>query len=218
MTAQRYVHDILQPHATSTRSRFFNKAMLSLARQECHKTVSALLLPFLSCPIPRFVSNRAYLRSFGTASWASHEFERTRGKVTANRERNVSRQHTKLVCLNADRIASCIRARGSSTGTRCGLDRSHILENSCSSQVLRQGCPPCGMHATLWQGGVAMGSLVVGALESGPEGLGSMPVPPNTLRVHTEYVLVKSVGPKVLWAESRVQGTGENFPPLQFHA
>ncbi|GFV07578.1 uncharacterized protein TNCV_4940841 [Trichonephila clavipes] len=41
---------------------------------------------------------------------------------------------------------------------------------------------------------------------------------PNTLRVHTEYMLVKSVGPKVLWAESRVQGTGEYFPPLQFHA
>ncbi|GFU99583.1 uncharacterized protein TNCV_4083041 [Trichonephila clavipes] len=39
-------------------------------------------------------------------------------------------------------------------------------------------------------------------------------MPPNTLRVHTEYVLVKSVGPKVLWAESRVQGTGEYFPPL----
>ncbi|GFW86566.1 uncharacterized protein TNCV_4333501 [Trichonephila clavipes] len=54
--------------------------------------------------------------------------------------------------------------------------------------------------------------------DSGPEGLGSMPIPPNTLRVHTEYVLVKSVGPKVLWAESRGQGTGENFPPLQFHA
>ncbi|GFW24861.1 uncharacterized protein TNCV_1961261 [Trichonephila clavipes] len=42
-------------------------------------------------------------------------------------------------------------------------------------------------------------------------------MPPNTLRVHTEYVLVKSVGPKVLWAESRVQGTGEYFPPLQSH-
>ncbi|GFW38492.1 hypothetical protein TNCV_4609991 [Trichonephila clavipes] len=42
-------------------------------------------------------------------------------------------------------------------------------------------------------------------------------MPPNTLRVHTEYVLVKSVCPKVLWAESRVQGTGEYFPPLQFH-
>ncbi|GFT17942.1 uncharacterized protein TNCV_4910981 [Trichonephila clavipes] len=42
-------------------------------------------------------------------------------------------------------------------------------------------------------------------------------MPPNTLGVHTEYVLVKSVGPKVLWAESRVQGTGEYFPHLQFY-
>ncbi|GFV67634.1 hypothetical protein TNCV_4623141 [Trichonephila clavipes] len=36
-------------------------------------------------------------------------------------------------------------------------------------------------------------------------------MPPNTLRVRTEYVLVKSVGPKVLWvvaAETRVQGAG----------
>ncbi|GFV49710.1 hypothetical protein TNCV_1130871 [Trichonephila clavipes] len=43
------------------------------------------------------------------------------------------------------------------------------------------------------------------------------PMPPNTLRVHTEYVLVKSVGPKVLWAKSRVQGTGEYFLLLQTH-
>ncbi|GFV69484.1 uncharacterized protein TNCV_2778991 [Trichonephila clavipes] len=42
-------------------------------------------------------------------------------------------------------------------------------------------------------------------------------MPPNTLRVNTEYVLLKSVGQKVLWAESRVQGTGDYFPPLQFH-
>ncbi|GFV41778.1 uncharacterized protein TNCV_3629291 [Trichonephila clavipes] len=61
-----------------------------------------------------------------------------------------------------------------------------------------------------------MGSLVVRASDSRPEDLGSMP--PNTLRVHTEYVLVKSVGTKVSWAEPRVQGTGEYFPPLQFHA
>ncbi|GFW82897.1 uncharacterized protein TNCV_3494671 [Trichonephila clavipes] len=40
-------------------------------------------------------------------------------------------------------------------------------------------------------------------------------MPPNTLRVHTEYVLVKSGIPKGLWAESQVQGTGEYFPPLQ---
>ncbi|GFY14689.1 hypothetical protein TNCV_647331 [Trichonephila clavipes] len=43
-------------------------------------------------------------------------------------------------------------------------------------------------------------------------------MPPNTLRVHTEYVLIKSVGPKVLWAELRVQGTEESFPLLQFHS
>ncbi|GFX14902.1 uncharacterized protein TNCV_1486441 [Trichonephila clavipes] len=38
-------------------------------------------------------------------------------------------------------------------------------------------------------------------------------MPPNTLRVHTEHVLVKSGGPKVLWADSRVRGTGDYFPP-----
>ncbi|GFX72814.1 hypothetical protein TNCV_4064091 [Trichonephila clavipes] len=48
--------------------------------------------------------------------------------------------------------------------------------------------------------------------------MGSMPVPLNTLRVHTEHMLIKLVGLKVLWAESRVQETGENFPPLQFYA
>ncbi|GFW07789.1 uncharacterized protein TNCV_3919221 [Trichonephila clavipes] len=64
---------------------------------------------------------------------------------------------------------------------------------------------------------MVMGSLVDRASDSRPEGLGSMPLPPNTFQVHTEYVLVKSLGPKVLWAESRVQGTGEYFPPLQFY-
>ncbi|GFT37447.1 uncharacterized protein TNCV_150481 [Trichonephila clavipes] len=43
------------------------------------------------------------------------------------------------------------------------------------------------------------------------------PMLPNNLRVHTEYVLIKRMGPKVLWAELRVQGTGEYFPPLQSH-
>ncbi|GFW01184.1 transposable element Tcb1 transposase [Trichonephila clavipes] len=69
--------------------------------QGYHKTGSTLLLPFLGLPIPRFVSNRAYLESFGMASWASHQFERTRGKVTANMKRNVSRHHIELLCLNA---------------------------------------------------------------------------------------------------------------------
>ncbi|GFW26140.1 hypothetical protein TNCV_3396361 [Trichonephila clavipes] len=59
----------------------------------------------------------------------------------------------------------------------------------------------------------AVGSLVVRAPDSEPEGLGSMPVPPNILQVHTEKVLIKLVGLNVLWAESRVQGTGENISP-----
>ncbi|GFT74358.1 uncharacterized protein TNCV_539171 [Trichonephila clavipes] len=74
-----------------------------------------------------------------------------------------------------------------------------------------------GIHLALDKE-VAVGSLVVRAPDSGPEGLGSMPVPPNTLRVHTGYVLVHGVRPKFLWAESRVQGTRFNFLPLQFHA
>ncbi|GFV48603.1 uncharacterized protein TNCV_5068881 [Trichonephila clavipes] len=43
-------------------------------------------------------------------------------------------------------------------------------------------------------------------------------MPPNTLRVHTVYVLVEPVGPKVLSAESRMQGTVQYFTPLQSHS
>ncbi|GFT11486.1 uncharacterized protein TNCV_2523061 [Trichonephila clavipes] len=39
---------------------------------------------------------------------------------------------------------------------------------------------------------------------------------PNTLRVHTEYVLVKSVGPYSLVGLITSAGTGEYFPQLQF--
>ncbi|GFW09238.1 uncharacterized protein TNCV_2101921 [Trichonephila clavipes] len=63
---------------------FFNKTMLDFTRQGDHNTVSKLLLPFLGLPDPRFVSSRAYLGSFRLGSWASHEFEQARGKVTAN--------------------------------------------------------------------------------------------------------------------------------------
>ncbi|GFU95707.1 transposable element Tcb1 transposase [Trichonephila clavipes] len=57
--------------------------------------------PSLACPIPRFVSNRTYVESFGTVSWAFHEFERTTCMFTANMERNISRHPTELVSLNA---------------------------------------------------------------------------------------------------------------------
>ncbi|PRD33738.1 UNVERIFIED_CONTAM: hypothetical protein NCL1_16734 [Trichonephila clavipes] len=64
------------------------------------------------CPVPRLVSNRAYLGSFGTASWAFHEFERTSGKVTANMERNVSKHHSELVkpqCLIVSHFAFALQ-------------------------------------------------------------------------------------------------------------
>ncbi|GFV12667.1 uncharacterized protein TNCV_1388631 [Trichonephila clavipes] len=64
---------------------------------------------------------------------------------------------------------------------------------------------------------MAVGSRVIKASDSRPGGLGSMPdatkYPPSTHGVR----VVKSVGPKVLWAQSRVQGTGEYFSPLQSH-
>ncbi|GFT74018.1 hypothetical protein TNCV_3707541 [Trichonephila clavipes] len=54
MTAQRYVHDILQPHVLPLMQEpFFNKKILGLTQQGCHKIVSALLLPFLSLPDPQ---------------------------------------------------------------------------------------------------------------------------------------------------------------------
>ncbi|GFU80305.1 transposable element Tcb1 transposase [Trichonephila clavipes] len=45
--------------------------------------VSQDCLCTLTCPITKCVSNRAYLGSFGTVTWASHEFERTRDKAEA---------------------------------------------------------------------------------------------------------------------------------------
>ncbi|GFW87717.1 transposable element Tcb2 transposase [Trichonephila clavipes] len=56
MAAQRYVHDILQPHVLPLRQRLpgaiFQQDILGLTRKGCHKTFSALLLPFLGLPIP----------------------------------------------------------------------------------------------------------------------------------------------------------------------
>ncbi|GFV35739.1 hypothetical protein TNCV_1261891 [Trichonephila clavipes] len=46
----------------------------------------------------------------------------------------------------------------------------------------------------------ALGSLVLEHQTPERKAFVRCPIPPNTLRVHTENVLVKSVGPKVLWA------------------
>ncbi|GFU86393.1 uncharacterized protein TNCV_1417451 [Trichonephila clavipes] len=73
-------------HATAPRSHFstrrcsisHGKGTIRLSLHCCY--------PSLVCPILRFVSNQAYLGSFGMVSWASHEFEQTGGKVAANME------------------------------------------------------------------------------------------------------------------------------------
>ncbi|GFW06343.1 transposable element Tcb1 transposase [Trichonephila clavipes] len=101
MTTQRYAHDILKTtcvatHATAPRSHFSTTQCSVSHGKGVTRLSPHCYYSSLACPIPRFVSDRAYLGSFGTASWASHEFERTRDKVTANMERNVSRYHTEL--------------------------------------------------------------------------------------------------------------------------
>ncbi|GFU55620.1 uncharacterized protein TNCV_3193191 [Trichonephila clavipes] len=66
---------------------FFNKTMLGLTLQGCHKTVYALLLLFLGLPDPQIC-----LQS--SISGIYHQ-------DTSDMERNVLRHHTELVCLNA---------------------------------------------------------------------------------------------------------------------
>ncbi|GFV40850.1 transposable element Tcb1 transposase [Trichonephila clavipes] len=87
--AQRYVHDIMQPHVLPL-MQWLPGAIFQLdnARPHTARLSPHCYYPSLACPIPRFVSNRAYPGSFGTASWASHEFERTRGPVFESRRRH----------------------------------------------------------------------------------------------------------------------------------
>ncbi|GFV00592.1 transposable element Tcb1 transposase [Trichonephila clavipes] len=62
-------------------------AMLGLIWQGCHKTVSALLLPFFDLPDAQICLQSSISGIiWNDASWAFHKFERTTGKVTANME------------------------------------------------------------------------------------------------------------------------------------
>ncbi|GFY34251.1 uncharacterized protein TNCV_2505541 [Trichonephila clavipes] len=100
MTAQRYVHDILQPHMLPLMQRLQeaifqqDNARPHTARvsQDCLRTVTTLL----GLPDPQICLQS----SISGIIWDG-EFVRNRGKVTTNMERNVSRLQTELVCLNA---------------------------------------------------------------------------------------------------------------------
>ncbi|GFV67059.1 transposable element Tcb1 transposase [Trichonephila clavipes] len=65
--------------------------------QDCLRTVTTLPWP----PDPQIFLQSSISGIISNDELASHEFERTRGKVTANMERNVLWFHTELVCLNA---------------------------------------------------------------------------------------------------------------------
>ncbi|GFX82707.1 transposable element Tcb1 transposase [Trichonephila clavipes] len=88
-------------HTTAARSHFSTRQCSASHGKGVTRLSPHCYYSSLACQIPRFVSNQAYLESFGMVSWASHEFERTRGKVTANMERNTSRHHAELECLHA---------------------------------------------------------------------------------------------------------------------
>ncbi|GFW62416.1 transposable element Tcb1 transposase [Trichonephila clavipes] len=81
-------------HTTAQRNHFSARQCSALHDKGVTRLSPHCFYHSLACPISRFVSNRAYLGSFGMVSWSFYEFERTRGTVTSNIERNVSRYHT----------------------------------------------------------------------------------------------------------------------------
>ncbi|GFX82749.1 transposable element Tcb2 transposase [Trichonephila clavipes] len=109
MTAQRYVHDILQPHVFPLvqwlPGAIFQQdnACPQTARvsQDCLHTVTTL---------PGLPDPQICLQS----SISGIIWDGELGKVTANMEQNVSRYHTELVCLNVQSYRICVR--GGSTG------------------------------------------------------------------------------------------------------
>ncbi|GFU80751.1 transposable element Tcb1 transposase [Trichonephila clavipes] len=98
MTAQRYVHNILQPHVLPFMVGLPETGQCSATHSKnVTRLPPSLYYPFLTCSIPRFGTNRAYLESFGTVSY---EFGRTKGAFTATVEQEVSKHHAELVCPN----------------------------------------------------------------------------------------------------------------------
>ncbi|GFV85780.1 uncharacterized protein TNCV_2004001 [Trichonephila clavipes] len=99
----RYVHDILQPHVFPLMQRLpgvifqqdNSRPHTARVSQDCLRSV-------LTLPWPARCPDLSPIVSFWPASWASHEFERSRSKVTENTELNVSRHHIELVCLNTE--------------------------------------------------------------------------------------------------------------------
>ncbi|GFV50183.1 transposable element Tcb2 transposase [Trichonephila clavipes] len=103
---QQYIHDILRPHVLPLMAGLPGAIFSTRQCSTTHsKDITRLPLhcyyPFLACSIPRFVTNRTYLRSFEATRWTAYEFGRTKGAFTTTVECDVSEHHTKLECINA---------------------------------------------------------------------------------------------------------------------
>ncbi|GFY22837.1 transposable element Tcb1 transposase [Trichonephila clavipes] len=117
MIAQRYVHDIMQPHVLPNIQQLPGAIFKQDNARRHTKGVTRLsphcYNPSLACPISRFVSNRAYMgRQVGHAT-GLNELEAKLQQVWNEMFQNVIQD---LYASMLDHIASCIRPRWSSTG------------------------------------------------------------------------------------------------------
>ncbi|GFV99844.1 transposable element Tcb2 transposase [Trichonephila clavipes] len=109
LTAQRYVHDILQCHVLTLMQRL--NTMIGLTRQGYYKTLSALLLPFLLLLVPRLSPIELIFDHLGRR--VGHPT--TLNELEARVQQLWNKMSQDIIQnLNAsmlDRIASCICAR-----------------------------------------------------------------------------------------------------------
>ncbi|GFT86617.1 transposable element Tcb1 transposase [Trichonephila clavipes] len=116
MTAQWYVHDILQPHVLPFVQRL-PKAIFQQdnawphtgrVSQDCLRTVTTL---------PRFVSNRVYLGSFGRRVGHQTSLNELEARNLQQIWNEMSQDIKQSLCASMpDCITSCIRTTGGSTG------------------------------------------------------------------------------------------------------
>ncbi|GFT10128.1 uncharacterized protein TNCV_1115601 [Trichonephila clavipes] len=88
--------------------------MLGFPRQGYHKTVSALLLPFLGLPDPQIYLQSSISGIIWTVSWAFtnlNELEASLQQIWNEMSQDIIQN---LYTSMPDRIASCIHARGGS--------------------------------------------------------------------------------------------------------
>ncbi|GFS83353.1 hypothetical protein TNCV_600821 [Trichonephila clavipes] len=80
--------------------------------------------PSLVCPIPRFILNRG---SFGPVTWASHEFVRTRGNVTAAFDVGLDVRWNSVCGVACMILVATMGSRGGAYGGLYGMEILALL-------------------------------------------------------------------------------------------